>query len=107
LCVFAEAKTDEARGRLDAFCNTNDGFELAEIDFQLRGPGDLFGAQQHGLPAFRIADLVRDKDVLTEARNDARTLVAENPGLSDSDFARLRDMVIRRYGRALDLADVG
>ncbi len=107
LCVFAEAKTDESRGRLEAFCNTNDGFELAEIDFQLRGPGDLFGAQQHGLPAFRIADLVRDKDVLAEARNDARALVAENPGLSAPEFARLRDMVIRRYGRALDLSDVG
>lgn len=107
LCVFAEAKTDESRGRLDAFCNTNDGFELAEIDFQLRGPGDLFGSQQHGLPAFRIADLVRDKDVLAEARNDARVLVAGNPGLSDPSFARLRHMAIRRYGRTLDLVDVG
>lgn len=107
LCVFAETKTDEARQRLDAFCNTNDGFELAEIDFKLRGPGDLFGAQQHGLPAFRIADLVRDAELLTAARKDARELVAENPGLAAPEFTLLRDMVIRRYGRTLELVDVG
>jgi len=107
VCVFAEAKTEESRARLEAFCSSNDGFELAEIDFRLRGPGDLFSAQQHGLPSFRIADLVRDNEVLAEARNDARTLVTESPGLSHPDFARLRDMVVRRYGRSLDLADVG
>jgi len=107
LCAFAEAKTEESQARLEAFCSSNDGFELAEIDFRLRGPGDLFSAQQHGLPSFRIADLVRDNEVLAEARNDARTLVTESPDLSHPDFARLRDMVVRRYGRSLDLADVG
>ena len=77
VCVFADTKTDQARERLEAFCNSNDGFELAEIDFRLRGPGSLFSLQQHGLPAFRIADLLRDADVVSEARRDAQALVGD------------------------------
>lgn len=106
LCVFAEPKTDESQQRLAAFCESSDGFHLAEVDFQLRGPGDLFSSQQHGLPPFRIADLVRDRELLDEARGDAQALIAETPGLLDPEFARLRRMVITRYGEALDLGDV-
>jgi ATP-dependent DNA helicase RecG len=107
LCVFAAADSDEARQRLEAFQRSSDGFELAEIDFQLRGPGDLFGTKQHGLPPLRIADLNRDGLVLEEARRDAQQLVAEIPQLQDSEFSLLLRMATRRYGQALDLADVG
>ena len=62
---------------------------------------------QHGLPAFHIADLVRDADVLGEARRDAQTLVEEGELLARPEFARLRQMAARRYGEALELADVG
>jgi len=106
LCVFAEAKTDESQQRLSAFCESSDGFELAETDFRLRGPGDLFSSQQHGLPPFRVADLLRDRDILDEARRDSQALVAASPGFLAPAFARLRRMVIARYGKALDLADV-
>ncbi|MFH1922515.1 MAG: ATP-dependent DNA helicase RecG [Planctomycetota bacterium] len=105
--VFSDPQTDEARRRLDAFVKTTDGFRLAEIDFQLRGPGELFGTRQHGLPPFRIADLTRDLDLLHEARHDAQHLVTADPGLSDPDHARLRRMMLVRYGEALDLGDVG
>lgn len=105
--VFADAQTEEARQRLEAFVKTTDGFELAEVDFRLRGPGELFGTRQHGLPPMRIADLVRDTHVLEEARQDAIALVAQDPGLARPEHARLRRMVLARYGRALDLADVG
>ena len=107
VCVFAELKTEQARQRLEAFSRSNDGFELAETDFRLRGPGSLFSFQQHGLAPFRIADLVRDADVLAEARRDAQALVFDGALLAQPEFARLRQMVNRRYGQALELADAG
>lgn len=105
--IFAEELTEESRKRLDAFVATSDGFRLAELDFEIRGPGELFGTRQHGLPPFRIADLARDAAILDEARRDAREMVAADPGLTLEEHARLRRMVLARYGKALELADVG
>lgn len=107
LCVFANPATDDAQRRLDAFTRSTDGFELAELDFQLRGPGDLFGTRQHGLPPLRIADLSRDAVVVEEARSDAQSTIAADPDLNDPAFAKLKRMVLVRYGEALELGDVG
>jgi len=105
--ILADPKTDEARERLRAFTATTDGFQLAELDLRLRGPGDLFGTRQHGLPPLRIARLVRDAPVLEEARREAQRLVRQDPGLARPEHARLRRMVLVRYGHSLDLADAG
>ena len=107
VCVFANPATDDAVQRMDAFTRTTDGFELAEIDFSLRGPGDLFGTRQHGLPPLRIADLARDAEIVDEARRDAQELVSVDPELTTPRLAALRRMVLFRYGEALDLGDVG
>jgi ATP-dependent DNA helicase RecG len=107
LCVFATPANDEGQERLDAFTKTSDGFELAELDFRLRGPGDLFGTRQHGLPPLRIADLRRDAVLVDEARAAAQSLIESDPDLANPAFARLRRMVFHRYGEALDLGDVG
>ncbi len=106
-CAFANPQTEESQRRLEAFERSTDGFELAETDFQLRGPGELFGTRQHGLPPLRIADLTRDTALLEEARRDAQALVAADPGLSSPEHALLRRMTLVRYGQALDLGDVG
>jgi ATP-dependent DNA helicase RecG len=98
---------ESARERLAAFAASNDGFALAELDFQLRGPGDLFSTQQHGLPPLRIANLQTDREVLEEARREAQLLAAEDPGLKHAENARLREQMTRRYGKALELGDVG
>ncbi len=105
--VFAHDKSPEAAARLKAFASTTDGFKLAEIDFSLRGPGELFGTRQHGLPPFRIADLQRDAALVAEARRDAQQTVDADPGLAAPAHARLRRMMLVRYGTALDLGDVG
>ncbi len=106
-CVFGDPRTEESQKRLKAFVATTDGFELAETDFQLRGPGDIFGTRQHGLPPLRIADLLRDRSLLEEARRNAQSLVAADPGLASPAHEKLRRMMLARYGKALDLGDVG
>ena len=104
---MSDEVSEQARERLNAFAATTDGFELAEMDFQLRGPGDLFGTQQHGLPPLRIADLRRDQAILEEARREAQALFAADPGLKNPEHARLRRQMLVRYGNALELSDVG
>jgi ATP-dependent DNA helicase RecG len=106
-CVFGDPQTEESRERLAAFVASTDGFELAETDFRLRGPGDILGTKQHGLPPLRIADLLRDAPLLEEARHDAQATVAADPGLLAEKHARLRRMVLGRYGKVLELGDVG
>jgi ATP-dependent DNA helicase RecG len=106
-CAFGNAVTDAAVERLAAFVESTDGFRLAELDFSLRGPGDLLGTRQHGLPPWRIADLARDAATLEEARRDARLLVEADPGLAQPGHALLRRMALVRYGKSLDLGDVG
>jgi ATP-dependent DNA helicase RecG len=106
-CVFASPQNDDAAQRLKAFVATTDGFQLAEADFALRGPGELLGTRQHGLPPFRIADLLRDREILEEARRDAHALVAADVGGTDPEHARLWRMMLARYAQALELGDVG
>ncbi|MEN6452053.1 MAG: ATP-dependent DNA helicase RecG [Thermoguttaceae bacterium] len=106
-CVFGDPQTDDSIERLKAFVASTDGFELAETDFKLRGPGDIFGTRQHGLPPLRIADLLRDGPLLEEARRDAHDLVAADPGLASEEHAKLQRMMLVRYGKALELGDVG
>ncbi|WP_442484092.1 ATP-dependent DNA helicase RecG [Aeoliella sp. SH292] len=105
--MIDEEVPDPVRERLQKFADTSSGFELAEIDFALRGPGDLFGTQQHGVPPFVIADLVRDAEILEEARAAAFELFKQDPGLANPEHAKLRAQMLRRYGAALELADVG
>jgi ATP-dependent DNA helicase RecG len=106
-CVFGNPQTEESIARLKAFVNSTDGFELAETDFKIRGPGDIFGTKQHGLPPLRIANLLLDGDILQEARRDAQAFVKSDPDLAQEQHALLKRMMIVRYGKALDLGDVG
>ncbi len=107
VCVFSSSESPEAQQRLDAFASTTDGFELAEMDFRMRGPGDLFSTKQHGLPPMRIADLIGDAEIAERTRGDARELLKSDPELRDAKYALLRSRVMSRYGRALELGDVG
>jgi ATP-dependent DNA helicase RecG len=105
--LFADLEKEDTRKRLEAFAETSDGFELAELDFSMRGPGDLFGTRQHGMPPLRIADLIRDAKMVKLARHDAEQLLAADPGMADPEHALLRERVLLRYGAVLCLGDVG
>jgi len=105
--LFSDAKTDAARTRLKVIEATTDGFEIAEEDLRLRGPGEFFGTRQHGLPELRIADLGRDADILAEARKEAFAVVRADPGLADPKVARARELMLRLYAKRLSLAHIG
>ena len=93
----------EAEQRLDAMVRTQDGFELAELDLELRGPGEFFGTRQAGLPDFRVANLVRDRELLELAKREAAAFVANGgaeatPAERAVVAARLKKAWQRRYG---------
>ncbi len=108
LCVFvAEPVTDDALDRMDAIASTNDGFKIAEMDLVIRGMGEFFGTKQSGLPSMRSADLGRDTDLIRLAREDAKKMIAEDTYLTAQTHERLRKVLLKQYGDALGLVDVG
>jgi len=108
LCVFiGEASTEDGRERLDAIAGSDDGFEIAESDLRLRGPGEVFGARQSGLAPFRVADLSTDADLLRLARTDAQAWIDRDPDLRAPESTLLRRKLLALHGQALGLADVG
>ena len=107
ILVTGGRPTEEARRRLDAMVETNDGFRIAEVDLELRGPGEFFGTRQSGLPEFRVADLLRDGALLEEARREAEAIVAGDPELRQPDHAALRRVLLARWRGKLALASAG
>jgi len=98
---------EDAQRRVEAMVETNDGFKIAEVDLQLRGPGEFFGTRQSGLPEFRAADLLRDAPLLEEARRDAQAIVAVDTELRDPAHRGLRQALLTRWRGKLELASVG
>src|SRR5206468_5213258 len=95
--------TEEAQQRIAAMVSTNDGFRIAEVDLELRGPGEFFGTRQSGLPEFRTADLLRDAALLEEARREAQAIIAADPELRDPAHRALRASLLARWRGKLAL----
>jgi ATP-dependent DNA helicase RecG len=98
--------SEEAKIRLRAMEKTSDGFQIAEEDLALRGPGEFFGIRQSGFPDFRVAHLIRDTSILIEARKEAFQLIEEDPGLSHPSHGPLKDTLRRRWSGRLELATI-
>ncbi len=98
---------ETSEDRLNVFCSIQDGFRLAEEDLRLRGPGEFIGEAQHGIPFFRVGDLIKDGLLLSRAREAARSLVAGEMSLTLKEFASLNRILQKRFGTKLNLSRVG
>jgi ATP-dependent DNA helicase RecG len=94
-----------AKERVDTMVRTQDGFEIAETDLRLRGPGEFFGTKQSGLPAFRVANLVRDREALEVARSEATAYIEHPP--SAEELKTLVDYIRQKWQRRYGLVQVG
>ncbi|MBW5444658.1 ATP-dependent DNA helicase RecG [Cohnella sp. CFH 77786] len=105
-CVLiADPKSETGQERMKAMTETDDGFEIARRDLELRGPGDFFGTKQSGMPEFRLANLLNDFAVLEQARDDAAELTAKEDFWTSAAYARLREYLLREarlQGEPLD-----
>ena len=103
-CVLVSGNRNEmTRKRLKTLCATTDGFVIAEEDLKLRGPGDFFGARQHGLPQLKLASLEGDMRLLHQAQAAARGVLADDPDLSHPDHAPLRRRVEELFRENRDI----
>ena len=95
------------RERLELMARTVDGFALAEADLGMRGPGELWGTRQSGLPRLKLADLARDAALLEQAAEAARAVVAADPWLAAAGHVVLREALLAGYREPLELALAG
>lgn len=102
----SEESVSTARERLEALVRSNDGFVIAEDDLRIRGPGEFFGLRQWGMPEFRVANLVRDGDLLQQARQEAFSLMKSDPGLKEPAHQGLRDAMLRKWEKKLELGSI-
>lgn len=84
-----------------------DGFKIAEVDLRLRGPGEILGTRQSGLPEFRLADIARDAKLLMEARREALDWLSRDPSLKGMESRSLRQILKYRWGSKLELGGMG
>ncbi len=105
--LLSDDQSEAAARRLKIIQETNDGFRIAEEDLAMRGPGEFMGIRQSGIPEFRVANIVRDAELLHAAKQEASGLLEEDPGLGKKEHGRLRQETIRRWGDRLDLIATG
>ncbi|HUE53174.1 MAG TPA: ATP-dependent DNA helicase RecG [Terriglobales bacterium] len=100
--------SEDGERRLDAMVRTNDGFQIAELDLELRGPGEFFGTRQAGLPSFQVANLIRDRQLLEAAKREAAAVLSgPNQEISKGEIALALRHMRARWQRTYGLVEVG
>ncbi len=104
--LFAEPENETAKNRLEVMTRSNDGFEIAECDLRLRGPGEFFSTRQHGLPDLKIANIIDDYELLIMARKNAFEMAEKDPLMSAQKHKNIRNALLCKFGDTLGLVDV-
>jgi len=100
--------SEEGERRLDAMVRSNDGFQIAELDLELRGPGEFFGTKQAGIPSFRVANIIRDRQLLEAAKREAAFVISgPNPEISKEEIDRALREMRSRWAMSYGLVEVG
>ncbi|MBU0534055.1 MAG: ATP-dependent DNA helicase RecG [Candidatus Omnitrophica bacterium] len=95
-CILvSNPKTEEGKKRLKAMTSTSDGFKIAEEDLEIRGPGELLGTKQHGFPEIKLGNIIKDLELLEQAKQDAEALLKESPALENYDM--LKDILFNKF----------
>lgn len=97
--LIADPKSDTSRQRIKAMLDTTDGFKIAEYDLKIRGPGDMLGTRQSGLPEFKVANLVADQEILLTARKVAFHIIKNDPDLSDYTNRHIKKILTQTHGQ--------
>lgn len=101
--LVSQSENEVSKERNAIMCRTNDGFEIAEADLKLRGPGEIFGTRQHGLPELHISDLVRHGDVLEKAKDAAKEILTADPNLNTQANVQLKMRIKKMFGDEIKL----
>ena len=106
-CILvSDPNTDESKERMKIMAQSNDGFVIAEKDLKLRGPGEFFGTRQHGMPDLKVADIIRDQEILEQAREDAFELVRQDPKLKEPQHGLLKQFLSESFDYDFELIDI-
>ena len=95
-CILVSTpQTEEGKKRLEAMVSTSDGFEIAEEDLEIRGPGELLGTEQHGFPEMKLGNILKDLKILEQAREDAEKFLEETPNFENNDI--MKDTLYEKF----------
>jgi ATP-dependent DNA helicase RecG len=98
---------ENAARRIEIMTRTNNGFEIAEEDLQMRGPGELMGTIQHGFPEFKAGNLIKDEDIISFSKDFARKLIDSDPSLNEQKNAELKKLIFKNFATKLKLINIG
>jgi ATP-dependent DNA helicase RecG len=99
--LFCQSQSEIAKKRMEIMTTYSDGFKISEKDMELRGPGDIFGIRQHGLPEFKIANLYEDMEILKEAQAAAADIMTHQKLSGREDYKRLQSQLLSMFQRKL------
>jgi len=107
-CILvSDARTEESRQRLEVISTTDDAIKIAQEDLNIRGPGELFGRKQHGLPELQLGNVVTDIDILKHARKEAFGIIKQDPNLEDESHSKIKKMLLRDFKDKFHLGFMG